>query len=336
MDAMSHNEEVKEAISAEPFEPAAPLPPIDSQLSGQTIEQSENVWTPKPPQPQRIAPVWHTLILVLGILAFSIWGSARSGSPVNNPFAPVHSATNGSPAGTDHVRLIRYALTGTLEILVVIWVAFGLRLRKVSFRSLFGKWPRGLNDITMEAGVAVGLLDLLHDRPGLHCALMGRGSERNLPASDCKPIQPIPSQSAIPRKKKSPQQQQAEMARQLMELAPADGIEVASWGLLCLIVGFSEEVIFRGYLQSQSIALLRSVPIAVAVTAVIFGAAHGYQGLRGIVLISAYGGLFGGITLLRKNLFPGMLAHAWHDFATGMLLAFIRSTHLLERLPLSH
>jgi membrane protease YdiL (CAAX protease family) len=334
MDAMSHNEEVKEAISAEPFEPAAPLLPIDSQLSGQTIEQSENVWTPKPPQPKGIAPVWHTLILVLGILAFSIWGSARSGSPVNNPFAPVHSATNGSPAGTDHVRLIRYALTGTLEILVVIWVAFGLRLRKVSFRSLFGKWPRGLNDITMEAGVALAFWIcsmIVLVSIALCWGAVQNGIYKHQTASQSS--NPSKSDSAKP---KSPQQQQAEMARQLMELAPADGIEVASWGLLCLIVGFSEEVIFRGYLQSQSIALLRSVPIAVAVTAVIFGAAHGYQGLRGIVLISAYGGLFGCITLLRKNLFPGMLAHAWHDFATGMLLAFIRSTHLLERLPLSH
>ena len=126
------------------------------------------------------------------------------------------------------------------------------------------------------------------------------------------------------------------MARQLMELAPANGVEIAAWGLLCLVVGFSEELIFRGYLQSQSIALLRNLPVGVVLTALIFGAAHGYQGVRGIVLISIYGALFGCITLLRKNLFPGMLAHSWHDFATVMLLAFIRATHLLDHLPQPH
>ena len=38
------------------------------------------------------------------------------------------------------------------------------------------------------------------------------------------------------------------MVRQLMELGPANGIEVAGWALLCIIVGFSEELIFRGFL----------------------------------------------------------------------------------------
>ena len=125
------------------------------------------------------------------------------------------------------------------------------------------------------------------------------------------------------------------MARQLMQLVPANGVEIAAWGLLCLIVGFSEELIFRGYLQSQSIALLRNLPVSVVLTALIFGAAHGYQGMRGIVLISIYGALFGCITLLRKNLFPGMLAHSWHDFATGIALSILRATHFLDNLPFS-
>lgn len=120
-----------------------------------------------------------------------------------------------------------------------------------------------------------------------------------------------------------------------MELAPANGMEVAAWGLLCLIVGFSEELIFRGYLQLQGIALLRRVPLSLVLTAIVFGAAHGYEGARGIVIITVYGALFGGITLLRRNLFPGMLAHSWHDFATGIALSILRSTHFLDHLPLS-
>jgi membrane protease YdiL (CAAX protease family) len=140
------------------------------------------------------------------------------------------------------------------------------------------------------------------------------------------------NQPGKPPQPKSSEKKQADTIRQLMEIAPANGLEIAAWGALCLIVGFSEELAFRGYLQSQGIALLHRIPIAVILTSLVFGAAHGYQGMRGMCLIGLYGALFSGIALLRRNLFPGMLAHSWHDFATGLLLALIRSAHLLDRL----
>jgi uncharacterized protein len=329
MDAMPDNEEFHEVAAPVSSDPTVQLSSTDPQPT----EQIDPVPPPDHLKPRGVAPLWHTLILILGILAFSIWGSARSDSGAINPFAPVQSTSHSDGKQVDSIRLIRYALTGTLELLVVAWVAFGLRLRKVPFRSLFGKWPRGLNDITMEAGIALAFWIcsmIVLVSIAISWGLIQNQIYKHQTASQSSA--PSNSKSAPA---KSPQEQQAELVRQLTQLAPANGIEIASWGLLCLIVGFSEELIFRGYLQSQGIALLPSVPIALILTAVIFGAAHGYQGLRGIVLISVYGALFSIIALLRKNLFPGMLAHAWHDFATGMLLAFIRSTHLLEHLPKS-
>ena len=139
----------------------------------------------------------------------------------------------------------------------------------------------------------------------------------------------------IPPKPKSPQQQQTDMARQLMGLAPSNGIEIAAWGLLCIIVGFSEELVFRGYLQWQSSLLLRSTILGAVLSSLVFGGAHAYQGLRGMCLIGIYGALFAIITIMRRNLFPGMVAHAWHDFLTGMALALIREMHLLDKLPKS-
>ena len=88
---------------------------------------------PQPSQARSIAPVWHTVILILGILAFSIWGSKSGAAGAINPLAPVQSAGKAAADGTNSVRLIRYSLTGTLELLVVVWVAFGLRLRKIPF-----------------------------------------------------------------------------------------------------------------------------------------------------------------------------------------------------------
>jgi membrane protease YdiL (CAAX protease family) len=326
MDAMSQDEQMNELASGGSPEVAV-LPP-------QHNEQTNPEPTPAQIKPRGIAPIWHTLVLILGILAFSIWGSKSGSSGTINPFAPAHSAAHAAAGGTDSVRLIRYGLTGALELFVVAWVAFGLRLRKIPFRSLFGAWPSGLNNVTKEAGIAAAFwicsMIVLVSVAITWGLVQTRIYEHQTASQSANPTNPPSTQ------KKSPQQEQAEMARQLMQLAPANGIEIAAWGMLCLIVGFSEELIFRGYLQSQSIAVLRNLPVGVVLTALIFGAAHGYQGMRGVVLISIYGALFGCITLLRKNLFPGMLAHSWHDFATGMLLAFMRATHLLEHLPQSH
>jgi membrane protease YdiL (CAAX protease family) len=328
MDAVSQDDQANQVTSGESSEVAV-LPPQQSELPGPAP-------LPARVEPRGIAPLWHTVVLILGILAFSVWGSKSGTAGTINPFAPVHDAAHASANGTNFVRLIRYGLTGALELLVVAWVALGLRLRKRSFRSLFGAWPHGLNDITKEAGIAAAFW--ICSMIILVCVAVSWGViqtkiyQHQTASQSANPSQSAPGSAP----KKSPQQEQAEMARQLMELAPANSIEIAAWGLLCLVVGFSEELIFRGYLQTQSIAVLRNLPAGVVLTALIFGAAHGYQGLRGIVLISIYGALFGCITLLRKNLFPGMLAHSWHDFATGMLLAFLRSTHLLDHLPQSH
>jgi membrane protease YdiL (CAAX protease family) len=275
-----------------------------------------------------IAPLWHTLVLVLAILAYSVWGAVGAHSGVSNSAAPPSGAAQSQTHGADHGRLIRYALTGALELALVLWVAFGLRLRKIPFRSLFGVWPKGLNGITMEILIAAAfwvcsmiiLLVFALSWFAVQNRIYNHETARQPAAS---------SQSSV--KPESPEQKQTELIKQLTELAPANGLEIAAWGVLCLVVGFSEELIFRGYLQVQGIALLRNLPLGVLVTAIVFGAAHGYQGVRGMFLISIYGSLFGILTLLRRNLFPGMLAHSWHDFLMGLLLALVRAEpQLLE------
>jgi membrane protease YdiL (CAAX protease family) len=324
MDAMSEDKPVDE-LKIEPE--VAFVLTADTPDSATLLPQPEQ----QPFRSRGIAPIWHTAVLILAILAFSIWGTMSSTSDSLNPLAPVHSAAHATAAdGSDPMRLIRYGLTGTIELLVVAWVAFGLRLRKIPFRSLFGAWPSGLNDITKEAGIAAlfwvcSMIILVSF--AFSWNVIQTQIYKHETASQSKPSS---------AKEKSPQQKQGELIGQLTQLAPANGVEIAGWALLCMIVGFSEELIFRGYLQTQCIGLLRNIPISVLLTSVIFGAAHGYQGLRGICLISVYGALFSCITLLRRNLFPGMLAHGWHDFATGMALAVIRSTHLLDRLSLPH
>jgi membrane protease YdiL (CAAX protease family) len=83
--------------------------------------------------------------------------------------------------------------------------------------------------------------------------------------------------------------------------------------LVALSAGFCEELVFRGYFQRQFHALTGSLAAAVALQALVFGAGHFYEGGWAVAQITLYGVLFGLLAAWRKNLRPGMLAHAWSD-----------------------
>jgi membrane protease YdiL (CAAX protease family) len=284
-------------------------------------------------RPRAIAPLWHTLLLVAAIAAYSFWGAQHWHPAALDPLAPVPHGAAGKQHinnGADPLRLLRYALSAGLELLIVAWVALGLRLRRVPFRSLFGNIPCGLNAITLEAGIAA-LFWLSSMTVLVVLALVWQGVATQVYHHQAQKQQTHSASPSSP-KPESPEKKQLETVRELLDLAPANGLEIAAWGALCLIVGFSEELVFRGYLQSQGIALLHRIPLGVLLSAIVFGFAHGYQGLRGMCLIGAFGAMFSIITLMRRNLFPAMLAHAWHDFLMGLLLALVRATHMIDKL----
>jgi len=96
--------------------------------------------------------------------------------------------------------------------------------------------------------------------------------------------------------------------------------EIALWIVLSLSAGFAEELVFRGYLQRQFHALTGSASIALLLQAALFGVSHGYQGMFACARICVFGLLFGLLALGRRSLRPGMVAHAWTDIASGLLL----------------
>ena len=78
-----------------------------------------------------------------------------------------------------------------------------------------------------------------------------------------------------------------------MQMAPSNSKEIAAWILLFLIAGCGEEVCFRGCPLRQFIVLARGrLAVAVLLSALCFGAAHAYEGVRGIFLIAVFGLLF--------------------------------------------
>jgi membrane protease YdiL (CAAX protease family) len=101
-------------------------------------------------------------------------------------------------------------------------------------------------------------------------------------------------------------------------LLPRTPLEIALWLALSMSAGFSEELVFRGYFQTQLLAWTRRPWIAVLGQAILFGVSHGYQGVRSCVTITAYGAMMGVLAIARKSLRPGMVAHAWTDVASGI------------------
>ncbi len=108
--------------------------------------------------------------------------------------------------------------------------------------------------------------------------------------------------------------------KQISQLAPASLAEAALWIALSVSAGICEEFVFRGYLQQQFTRATGRVWVGVLVSALLFGTAHGYEGIAGMLMITVFGALFSVLAIKRGSLRAGMMAHGWHDSITGLLL----------------
>jgi membrane protease YdiL (CAAX protease family) len=260
-----------------------------------------------------VAPAWHTVVLVAGIVAISVHGAAQ--------ISALHGSIN---------RLATYGFTAAMEAAMLAWVLFGLRLRKNSFRSLLGNFQFDLHSIAMDLGFALvfwiaslmvlGALGIAWT--GVEAALTHRPAATHVAGQS--------GQGGQARGAFAPDPSQQQALHALAQLAPANAGEVAAWTLLCLFVGFAEEVVFRGYLQRQFIGWARGGVIAgVLFSAIVFGTAHAYQGARNMVLLAVFGVLFSVLALFRRSLRAGMFAHSWHDLIAGLALALLKSRHFI-------
>ena len=256
-----------------------------------------------PVQSAAVAPVWHTVVLVVVILALSWSGTVRS--------AGIRAA---------HGRAAGYAMTAGMELLLLGWAALGLWLRKVPFRSLFGKIEHGVSGFFKDVGIAA----LFWVVSMMVLGSLGLTWNAVEFATSHKGSMPTAGQKLEP----SPQQKQT--LQTLKRMAPGNGMEIACWAALCLLVGPVEEAIFRGYLQKQFTAWSRDrLAVGIVGSSVLFGAAHGYEGLRSMVLLAAFGALFSMLAWLRGGLRAGIFAHSAHDLIVGLILAAANARHLI-------
>jgi membrane protease YdiL (CAAX protease family) len=105
----------------------------------------------------------------------------------------------------------------------------------------------------------------------------------------------------------------------IASLLPSTEAERLTWLVVALSVGFCEEVVYRGYLQTQLAALTRSPSLGLLLQAMLFGIAHLDQGLPLALRIAEYGLLFGVLARVRRSLWPGILCHVAVDLAAVFL-----------------
>ncbi len=105
----------------------------------------------------------------------------------------------------------------------------------------------------------------------------------------------------------------------IVTLLPSTVAERLTWVLVAVSVGFCEEVVYRGYLQTQLTAFSGRASVGVALQALLFGIAHGEQGLAAALRMAIYGLLLGALARYRKSLLPGIACHIGIDLASGLL-----------------
>ena len=110
-------------------------------------------------------------------------------------------------------------------------------------------------------------------------------------------------------------------------LLPRDDREERTFAALSFTAGVCEEILYRGFVIAYFAAFL-DTPVAVVLSALVFGVGHAYQGTLGIVKTGAVGLVLAGLYLLTGSLWVPMLLHVLMDLQGGHLgrLAFASPT----------
>jgi membrane protease YdiL (CAAX protease family) len=203
-------------------------------------------------------------------------------------------SAHGTLSGNGHVRI--YLATIAYEWLFTAYVWWGVRRAGGTLRELIGgRWQR-VEDFLLDIAIAVGAWISALLVIAIAALAMGMDHSGNL--DDAR--------------------------KQIGFLAPQSSLEVFLWICLSATAGFCEEVLFRGYFQSQFTRLLRNRWLALVAVSIFFGLGHGYEGAQRMVLIAMLGFSFGVLSMWRKSLRPAMMAHTLQDTISGLLLRALR------------
>lgn len=104
----------------------------------------------------------------------------------------------------------------------------------------------------------------------------------------------------------------------LEKMMPHTAGERAVFLALSLTAGFCEELLYRGFLIGYFTSTTGPVA-AVAISAVVFGMTHAYQGALGIVKTGLVGVVMGAIYVVSGSIWPAIILHAVLDVQGGLV-----------------
>jgi uncharacterized protein len=192
--------------------------------------------------------------------------------------------TGGALTNTHASALPAYGSALFLEALLLYYIWAGVRKRGVTLTTLSGGRWSGPKDVARDFAIALPFWALLQLLDVLTAPLLGSNP-----------------------------------AKSINILLPIGWFEIGVWILLSLTAGFVEELVFRGYLQRQLLALSGRASVAICGQAAVFGLMHAYQGWRLVSVICLIGLLCGLLAAWRHSTRPGMIAHALTDIWSGWL-----------------
>ena len=127
--------------------------------------------------------------------------------------------------------------------------------------------------------------------------------------------------SALRLRSRAPEFRERMRERAGAILLPESPDEVRWFALVSLGSGLAEELAYRGFLfYYLGKHLTAATPIELlALTSILFGVAHLYQGLNGIVATTVAGLIMGSLYMLSGSLLLPMLAHAFGNMRAAII-----------------
>jgi len=108
------------------------------------------------------------------------------------------------------------------------------------------------------------------------------------------------------------------LGRRIQWLLPRTPGQRRGWWVVSAHAGWGEELFYRGFLLFL-LASFMPLWAAALISTVMFGCAHLYQGVSGIIKTGVLGGVFLGLFLVSGSLIVPIIAHAMYDVWAGEL-----------------
>lgn len=192
-------------------------------------------------------------------------------------------------AGRQNARMVAYRYTMIIQwSLVAVFVAWWLAMGRDFQQARMGFGPAGWEWLAVGVGlVAVALT-----------VIQAVGVLRD------------PAKQAEVRDK----------AQELEVIIPRTEAEGNAFGFLSITAGICEEIIYRGLLLGALTAVVGLWP-AVAVSSVIFGLGHAYQGTTGILKTGLIGLVMALLTVFSGTIWIAALLHIVIDATSGRMMS---------------